>query len=105
MVRRHMKVREHIETVWPLNGGPDVPLVFEIEPVEQAVVHKYLDDCLGYKAVTRDMLGCAIRLAERGMPQAIEQLVIDELLSQGRHYAVILSLTNPFPCPRSKAAS
>src|SRR3989304_3210121 len=98
-----MRVRDEILVSHPANGGLDVPLVFELEQEECGIVADYLRSCLGSFSVK--LLECAWRLAERGIPQAIEQLVIDELLAQGRSNSARAVMMDPFPCPRSKVAT
>ena len=97
-----MKVRDLIETVWPVNGGPDLSLVFELEEDEQLAIKHYLEKHDG-PGVDLALYCAAERLAERGIPQGITQLVHDKLVRLGR--VTEAAMLEPFPCPQSKVAS
>ena len=78
-----MLVRDEILVSRPANGGMDCPLVFELDAVEQQAVIDYLAGCFP-KNIPCDLLDAAYRLAERGIPQGITELVKRELIDRGR---------------------
>jgi hypothetical protein len=88
--RRLMRVRDEILVLRPANGGMDVPLVFEINLEERAVIYNYLLANVPSYGPRNDLVVpdsicvAACRLAERGMPDAITKLVKDELIRRGR---------------------
>jgi len=97
-----MKVRDFILVSHVPNGGLDVPLVFELEQEEAETICRYLELHFCGRLPSDDICEAAQRLAERGIPQGIEELVIQELRRRGRVLAVNV---DSFPCPHSKVAS
>jgi hypothetical protein len=86
-----MKVRDEILVLRPVNGGMDLPLVFELESEEQNAIVEYLAPYFGVlvhggrmEEVPMPIFEAACRLAERGIPQGITHLVGHELLARGR---------------------
>jgi hypothetical protein len=79
-----MRVRDEIRVSRPVNGGMDVPLVFECDFGEQVKIAKYIERYFPGDQYPGPLIQAAVRLVERGIPQGITKLVMDELSRRGR---------------------
>jgi hypothetical protein len=62
----------------------DVPLVFELDQAEKDTIRGYVLRSFPGWRPSAEFLDAAYRLAERGIPDAITKLVMDELSRCGR---------------------
>jgi len=82
-----MRVRE-IMVSRPEDGGPDVPLMFELDKVEMAVIGRYLSRGCRLGDVRPELFDWCCGAAERGAPDAITMQAGRELSHLGRESEV-----------------